>query len=480
MPHMAKEAPKPVKQAFEKLDRERDGYHRLRERDGRWYVYHATSVWDKEEKKPKKVEEYLGKISLDGNFVPKTPRPEVPVTNREVFEFANGQLADYLLEDVKRTLPEYSPYTEELIAMAIIRAIDPQPLRLHPSRWEKLYLSQQREVRIDSDHLSSVLQHTGEGKAWWHEFFSELMKEGDLLLYDLTSIFSWSEKIKRVEKGYNADKLYRDQLGVILAFNTETGLPIGVDVHWGSMKDITTFREFVDLLDYERVGFIVDRGLFDEGLIRDFAAEGIQYVVPLKKNSRFADPKYGHWRSAFEYQERYIQWAKRHYDLGTVYLFEDPEVKGQQEKALMRKESKGEITREKFEKKRERAGIVAILSNLDRTGPDIYELYKGRNEVELAFDAMKNHLDADKTNLQTDEAVRGYFFVTFLALRIYFAVLTRLREHELNQKISVEEVFWELRKVERIKKPGGKEVFAQIPKQARKIVDVFPNALPMG
>ncbi|KXA98138.1 hypothetical protein AKJ39_02445 [candidate division MSBL1 archaeon SCGC-AAA259J03] len=82
--------------------------------------------------------------------------------------------------------------------------------------------------------------------------------------------------------------------------------------------------------------------------------------------------------------------------------------------------------------------------------------------------------------METDAAVRGYFFVTFLALRVYFAVLKRLRENELNQKVSVAGVFWELRKVERIRKPGGKEAFAQIPKRAREIVDVFPEALPMA
>ena len=42
--------------------------------------------------------------------------------------------------------------------------------------------------------------------------------------------------------------------------------------------------------------------------------------------------------------------------------------------------------------------------------------------MELAFDSMKNELDADKTYLQTDEGVRGFFFVIFLALIIYFGV----------------------------------------------------------
>ena len=186
------------------------------------------------------------------------------------------------------------------------------------------------------------------------------------------------------------------------------------------------------------------------------------------------------WRPAFEYNDRYLRWGKRHYDLGTVYLFEDPEVRGEQEKALLRKEAEGSLTHEEVEQKRDRAGIVAMVSDLDRPGPAIYDLYKGRHEVELAFDAMKNHLDADKTHLQSDDAVRGYFFVTLLALRVYFAVLKRLREHGLNGTVSVGEVFWEFRKVERLRKPGDKEAFAQIPNSARELLDVFPEAVPMA
>lgn len=92
---------------------------------------------------------------------------------------------------------------------------------------------------------------------------------------------------------------------------------------------------------------------------------------------------------------------------------------------------------------------------------------------------MKNHLDADWTHMESDDAVRGYFFVPFLALRVYFGVLTRLREEDRKNEISVEEVFYELAKVEGIKGPEDKESFAQIPNSAEDIVDIFPEALPM-
>lgn len=363
--------------------------------------------------------------------------------------------------------------------MAIIRAIDPQPLRLHPSRWEKLFLSQTLDVRVTPKHLSTVLSETGQGKGWWHEFFTELMDSDDLLLYDLTSVFSWSESIKRVEKGYNPEGLYRDQLGVILAFSTTTNRPMGVDIFWGSMKDITTFKEFIEVFAPDNVGFIVDRGLFSEDLIQGFDREGIGYIVPLRKNSRVIDLRWLRWHDPFVYRGRAIEWARRHHDLGTVYIFEDAKLRGEQLNTLKRRLADGELSRETYETKQEQAGIVALLSNLERSGAEVYDLYKGRHDVELAFDAMKNHLDADKTHMHSDEAVRGYFFVTFLALRVYFGVLERLREEDLTSEVSVEEVFFELSKVERIKGPGETDVFAKIPSSAQEIVDVFPEALPM-
>lgn len=474
------DAPPAVQEAFDRLGEPETGYLQLKEINGRYYVHRQTSVWDRDAKRPKKISEHYGAVTPDGEFIPKTPRTDVQIVDREVFEFGNGRLAYQLLEDVHDELERHTPYADEAIVMAIIRAIDAMPLRLHPSRWEKLYLSQKLDVSVSPKHLSSVLSSIGKGKAWWHEFFRDCFEPNDILLYDLTTVFSRSQNIKRAEKGYNPDHLYIDQLGVILAFSTATNLPAGVDVFWGSMKDITTFEEFLDFLAPEDVGFIVDRGLFSEEIITQFREDGITYVVPLRKNSRLIDLRWLNWQQAFTYRDRSVRWARRHQDLGTVYIFDDPELEGDQRRALLRRNATGELSNDALEEKQEQAGIVAILSDLDLPGEEIDALYKSRHDVELAFDAMKNQLDADKTHLQSDEAVRGYFFVTFLALRVYFAVLTRLREADKTGTISVEEVFWELSKVERVIEPDGTESYAQLTKASRGIIDLFPEALPRG
>jgi len=167
-------------------------------------------------------------------------------------------------------------------------------------------------------------------------------------------------------------------------------------------------------------------------------------------------------------------------EYGTLFAFEDPLLKGEEEQALLRKVEANELTIAMFEHKRRLAGVICLVSDMDKDGIDVFDMYKGREDVELAFDAMKNRLESDKTYLRSDEAVRGYFLTTFLAMRIYFKILRSLREKGLTNKISVEEVLFELSKVTKIVEKNGREYFAKIPKRARQMCSLFPEVLPMG
>ncbi|MCL7411847.1 MAG: hypothetical protein M8350_08630, partial [Methanosarcinaceae archaeon] len=60
--------PKKVSDAFEELKKKYDIYLELKKINGHYYIYHATSEWDKEKKNPHKVTEYIGKITIDGQF----------------------------------------------------------------------------------------------------------------------------------------------------------------------------------------------------------------------------------------------------------------------------------------------------------------------------------------------------------------------------------------------------------------------------
>ena len=51
---------------------------------------------------------------------------------------------------------------------------------------------------------------------------------------------------------------------------------------------------------------------------------------------------------------------------------------------------------------------------------DIYDLYKSKEEMEVAFDAMKNDPENDKAYSRTTDGLMEYFFFSFILLYMYF------------------------------------------------------------
>jgi len=478
--HMKKEASSTIDKAFEKLREELPGYIQLQYSNGSWCVRRSTSKWDKNKKKPIKISEHLGVINSNGIFKKKIPRNAIRETNREIFEFGNGALAYHFLQDVEKDFRETIPYFMEIIAYAIIKSIDSQPLKLLSSRWEKFYLSTQVDVSLSPKHMSSVLYDIGMEVSMWYKLFEKLTTKGDIILYDLTAIFTYSENIKLAEKSYNSKYSHLDQIGVIMAFSAVSHLPIGIDVFPGSIPDKVTIKDFRERFTKKDVGYIFDRGFSNYILLAELKKDGTHYIVPLLKDSRYMDFRWIRWKGPFTYRGRRILWGRKSCKYGFVYFFDDPKVRGSQETSLLKKVEKGEITLTDFEEKRKLAGIIGIISDLDKDGIEIYDLYKGREDVELAFDALNNSIDSDKSYLRKEESVRGYYFVSFVALRVYFNILKRLREKDLTKKISVNEVLLELSKVIKIKEKNGREYFAKIPKKARGIMKLFPEVFTVA
>ena len=472
--------PKPVEKTLEKLRKEEDGYLEIKIIKGKYYLYKSTSEYDKDKKKPRKISTYMGSIRSDGTYVAKKSRPSLSTSNREIFEYANCRLAYYFLKDVEKILKPLTPHYKEIIASAIIKSVDPKPIRLYQSCWEKFSLSQDMDVRLSPKSVSAMMKSIGKEISLWYKLFSQLTTDSDFLLYDLSAVSTYSQNCKLAEIGYNAHHEYIDQIGVVMAFSSQNKLPIGIEVYFGSIKDITTISDFLDRYPNRNIGFIFDRGFSSYKLLKKFKEENVDYIVPLKKNSKYMDRRWMRWKDPFSYRNRPIRWSKKKIDLGYLYIYEDPKLKGEEESALLRRVIRGKFSQNEYEEKKNVAGIIGIVSDLNVDGFEIFNMYKGREDVELAFNVMKNRLDSDKTYMQTAESTRGYFFITFLAMRVYFSILKRLRKKELTDKISVQEVIDELSKVQIIKDKNGNKSIATIPKRAQRMISLFPEAMSMG
>ncbi len=223
----------------------------------------------------------------------------------------------------------------------------------------------------------------------------------------------------------------------------------------------------------------MDRRLFSEPIIRDLRKLKMHYIVPLRRNSTLVPDKVK-FDSAFMYNGRPIRASRKASRIGYIYIYQDPMMRAEEESSILRDIASSEKDMEYFENKKNSLGVFAIILGLDRNPSEIYELYKSREEVEQAFDAMKGGLESDKTYLRDNEKVKRFFFIVFLALRIRLRILKVLKDHNLLGKMSINEIIFELSKMERIVEKSGAEYFAAVPKKVEKIVDLFSDMISMG
>jgi len=318
-----------------------------------------------------------------------------------------------------------------------------------------------------------------------YDLFHNLTPKGDMLFYDLTSILSQSKRLLLAEHGYNPGWEQTEQIRVALAFSTTSFLPVAVDVFYGSLKEVKILKYFKEHYKMSDLGFIMDHGFNSYELLLELKREGVHYIVPLMKNSQFLPPTIT-LEGVFEYGKvkkktgrgRMIGFGKVCCgEYGFLYLFKDPYLGKLTEEHLFGLVFKGELSMEEYYFEGRLVGVFGVLSDLDVEPKVVFEQYKAREEIEQAFDFMKNDLEADRSCLGCDEVVRGFFVVVFLAMRLYFKILQRLRERELVGVVSVREVLFELSKMRMIVEASGNEYLCALPKKTEEIQEIFSDLL---
>jgi len=448
----------------------------VKELNKNYYLYHSTTHWDKKEKKVKKDSEYIGRITPKG-VIEKKNSNDV----RSIFEYGNSELLHLLAQDIIEPLKKsYYDRWKEIIACSIVKTIQPLPLRLIKSRWEKLHISQKIDASLSPNTLSDVLREIGKDYASQKEFFDGLMVDSKTLIFDLSSIFSYSENLKYAEKGHNADHLYLKQINFMLFFSMDTQLPVLLKPLPGSVRDIKSLKTVIDEVNVKDTTVVIDRG-FASCVIPDMLTDfGLNFILPLRRN--FTDIDYG-WNLdyTFSYRKRGIKWGRKRIGPNFLYLFEDVKLRAEEETTFLHLMNEKKRNIEEYKEEEKKFGKIAILSNRDVGGETIYLMWKDRENIEVAFDALKNELENDKTYLDDDDAVRGYFFISFLSLYLYYKILNLLRKAKLVEKVSVNEVLLELSKVYEIHL-GDKRKLSEIPNKVMKLaesldMDIFPKKL---
>jgi transposase len=256
-------------------------------------------------------------------------------------------------------------------------------------------------------------------------------------------------------------------------FSPETNLPTYARLLPGSIRDVSTVKNTIQLTGIHKYIFIGDRGFFSENNLKSLDDEDISYLFPLKRNSTYIPKRLQKkFDGILKYHDKPIVYWKKKRDGKFIYVFDNQQLKKEEETTFLTRLEAGKTTQEKYFESKRHFGKMYLISNMDIEPKELYYYYKDRNQIEYAFNIFLNLLEADKNYLRDDKKFEGYIFVNFLSLFLYYQILNRIKKADLNHKYSVQDVFLQLSKIKIYEFENG-EMLSEIPKKVREIVDAM-------
>lgn len=423
----------------------------IKEHNGNYYLYEYQHRWDKEKRTSVKKVRYVGVVK--------------EVERKRVVEHGHVALIYSILKErALEKLKELFPNEwKHLVVFAMNRVIDPMPLKRMGSWLEKTSLPSLIDLNVATPKTMSVmLGRIGENIEAQRTFMRTLLVKGELLLYDGSVIFSNSKYNRLLEIGYDKSKLFLPKANIVLLFSKTRNIPVYFKLFFGSVHEVKILTETMDEIKNRNAIFVADKGFYKNVAFDELCKKHIRFIIPIPRDDKRIDYS-KELVGFFEFHKRIIRYTKYYVGKFVLYLYEDQFLKFEETSEYYRlKLNKQDV---KFHE--ERAGKIALLSNIDRDPRKIYRLWKTRDQIEKAFHIFQNILETDTPYVSKEEVFRGYIFGSYLSLYLFYRVLNLLQLKQINERVSVADLMFELSKVMCYEHTGG---FLETPKKTSELI----------
>jgi transposase len=302
------------------------------------------------------------------------------------------------------------------------------------------------------------------------EYWGEYRCENEYVALDITSISTYSELISTAEWGYNRDKESLPQINVCMLLGEKSRLPILQVVYSGSLKDVSTLKNTLQLasnLNLNNISLVMDKGFASAKNINTMLPEtsATRFLIALPFTMAFAknqvtsetkdidcventilvgsdvlrgitkrrtwNPKHDVYTHVYMNPDAAIQARNKLYGKAQELIaqvkrnpeenFDCPDVK---KYLIVRKSDKSEagytvnIRHDVISDELATAGWLVIISNHVDNAENAIHIYRDKDVVEKGFQRMKNCLDLARLRVHSDNAMQNKVFVGFIALII--------------------------------------------------------------
>ena len=502
---------------------------------GKVYAYEAESYWDSEKKQPRQRRRYLGVVDEDGKIVEKNFQRDV----RSAKDYGPSYLLDKLAGEIqlrRKLVDAFGAQGEEILALAMAKVIKPDSLRNLHQVLDDSFLPEMYSLKGEytSQRMSRLIEELGSKEAAMASFYSSLVRpKEEALVYDITSLSSYSKNLEWLEYGYNRDGMDLPQVNLGLVVSLGSRMPLLLKLFPGSVTDVVTLRNLAE--EARSIGiadcmFILDRGFYSEGNIELLKDAGIDFIMPLPfgrkvgkglisetnanitnaENARmFKDEVYHVVEEELEIAgvklKGFVLFSKKkeseeHQTFYRHLLDIEQVLEGMtisrgnpmqtfkdaagrfasyfectvQDRVLHLKRRQNAIAQTE-----NRFGKMILLSSRQAAWDDVLSLYRQRDEAEKQFDQLKNELELLPLRIQKTVSLRGLLFIFFVALLIRVHLLNRAREAGLLARQSVDDIIFELSKLRAVS-TGGRWMLTEVTKKVRTPLEKLKVPVPVG
>lgn len=443
----------------------------LRNIRGRYYLYKITSRWDPLKKRTKKVTlEMLGTITEKDGLIPKGQskkgrrskdrEPRIVSTK----EYGATKFLQNISKDIIDALKKYYPKDwQSLFVLAINRLIYQTPLKNCEFLFEESFLSEEfTEPKLNKRDLTGLMQTIGSNRENISKFLRQFINGSEHIVFDATHITSLSKKAKLAQKGYNSSSDYDPQVNLFYMFSIDKQEPNYYRLFPGNIQGTSALQHCLNESQLKNCIAIGDKGFCSEKNLGLLENAGLRYILPLKRDSKLIDYtrlKFRSYDVAFDghfmYQDRPIFYTLLEENQGKkVIVYTDKRLALDEEKTYLNRvniEKEG-YNMDEYKLKQMKFGTISMITNCVTDSPQkIYESYKSRMEIEMVFDSYKNLLGADKTYMQSDNAMESWVFINHIATMLYYRIFNLLKTQKLLSSISPYDLLMKLARINKVK-----------------------------
>ena len=496
---------------------------------GKIYVYEATGVWDKKKRQPRQKRKYLGVLNETTGEV-ETPRKS-GWARRTSLNSGVIRAAEKCSEDnrLSNCLTEAFGKEEALriFSLATYCATENSPMYLYENWAHSTDGAGDRAM--SSQYISGFLRRLGENErgrdAFWRAW-ANLHGRNRNLVFDISSISTYSKGLSLDEFGYNRDGESLSQINIGMLFADRPGRPLGYRVYPGSIADVSTLENLLHQMknDYLLTDsrLIMDRGFYSASNLVSLKRAGYNFIIPLplslgaaRNLLRETERAFDNVASYFQFNGRAMGHAIRSVDLAgefhEAHVFTDFGRRTDETNTVLRKLSISEerLQDVKFTTEEEAAlfidSVAAGMSRLftirktakrlrisrnkkaineyalkfgkiiilpSEAGADrnkLLEDYYRRDGVEKFFDTLKNEMDSNRGRVHSQENFDGRLFVHMIGLIIYGEMSFRLKTNGGKLRMSFPEMISHLKRLKEIYSEDGSSISSEMTKKQKCI-----------